>query len=332
MRGGPLPALSPGRAAALSALVVLLLHNPASAQGCDPSGFPVAPGQARAALVLSGGGAKAAYEVGVVQAFREKGVRLEVVAGTSAGALVAAMVAAGDEEALEALWRATSTRDVYRGPGSNPLATLLYYLEPTFLTLWRLDRQGAIFDTAPLRRLIEERIDFARIRASPTRLLVVANDLRSLGRRVFDNATVSPDALMASLSIPIAFPPVYRDGEALVDGGLTEPAPILETLERFGHRLDRVFSVFIHDPRPPDGPERLTLRDVIDRTIELTIAHGVARDTELARLRHPGVEIQVIRPATPLGIRPLEFRPEDAGRAIERGRRDGLVCLERLGY
>lgn len=331
MRGGPLPALSPGRAAALSALVVLL-HGPASAPGCEPFARFIAPEQAHAALVLSGGGAKAAYEVGVVQAFREKAVRLEVVAGTSAGALVAAMVAAGDHEALETLWRATTTGDVYRGPGSNPLATLLYYLEPTFLTFWRLDRQGAIFDTAPLRRLIEERIDFARIRGSPTRLLVVANDLRSLGRRVFDNATVSPDALMASLSIPIAFPPVYRDGEVLVDGGLTEPAPILETLERFGHRLDRAFAVFIHDPRPPDGPERLTLRDVIDRTIELMIAHGVARDTELARLRHPEVEIRVIRPSAPLGIRPLEFRPEDAARAIEQGRRDGLACLERLGY
>lgn len=331
MRGGPLPALSPGRAAALSALVVLLL-GPASAPGCEPSALPIAPGEARAALVLSGGGAKAAYEVGVVQAFREKGVRVDVVAGTSAGALVAAMVAAGDHDALLELWRTATTGDIYRGPGSNPLATLLYYLEPTFLTYWRLDRQGAIFDTEPLRRLIEERIDFAKIRGSPRRLLVVTNDLRSLGRRVFDNQTVSPDALLASVSIPIAFPPVYQDGEVLVDGGLTEPAPILETLERFGHRLDRAFAVFIHDPRPPGGPERFTLRDVIDRTIEMIIANGVARDTELARLRHPEVEIRVIQPSAPLGIRPLEFRPEETARAIEQGRRDALACLDQLGY
>jgi len=331
VRGGPLPALSRARQALLLVLVVLLVGPPA-VLACGPAGLSIAPHRTRTALVLSGGGAKAAYEVGVVQALRDKAVRLDVVAGTSAGALVAALVAAGDDAALDDLWRTTTTRDVYRGPGSNPLSTLLYYLEPTFLTFWRLDRQGAIFDTAPLRRLIEERIDFEKIRAAPRELLVVVNDLRSLGRRVFDNRTVGPDALLASVSIPIAFPPVYRDGEVLVDGGLTEPAPILETLERFGHRLDRAFAVFIHDPRPPAGPERFTLRDVIDRTIEMMIASGVARDTELARLRHPGVEIQVIRPSAPLGIRPLEFRPEEAQRAIEQGRRDALACLERLGY
>lgn len=333
MRGGPLPALSPGRSAALLGLLALLLGPPSAlAGGCGPSGLPIGPAEARTALVFSGGGAKAAYEVGVAQAFRERAVRLDVVAGASAGALVATMVVAGEHDALLDLWRTVTTQDVYRGPGSNPLSTFLYYLEPTFLTYWRLNRQGAIFDTTPLRRLIEERVDFEKVRASPRQLLVIANDLRSLGRRVFDNQTVSPDALLASVSIPIAFPPVYQDGEVLVDGGLTEPAPILETLERFGRRLDRAFTVFINDPRQADGPANFTLRDVIDRTIEMTIASGVARDTELARFRHPGVEIQVVGPSVPLGIRPLEFRPEETARAIEQGRRDALACLDQLGY
>src|SRR2546428_12714581 len=58
------------------------------------------------ALILSGGGAKGAYEAGSAAAFAERGLPFRIVAGSSAGALNAAMIVAGRADRLEALWRA----------------------------------------------------------------------------------------------------------------------------------------------------------------------------------------------------------------------------------
>src|SRR2546427_10958413 len=68
------------------------------------------------------------------------------------------------------------------------------------------------------------------MRASPVRLLVVTTDLARRERRVFDNQTVTVEALMAAAAGPGAFPPVEVDGALLVDGGLLGRAPVLEAL------------------------------------------------------------------------------------------------------
>ena len=79
--------------------------------------------------------------------------------------------------------------------------------------------------------LIAPTVEMDRIRAAPMRLLVTTTDLER-AKRIFDNATVTVDALFAAAAVPGAFPPVEIDGALLVDGGLTGRAPVLEALRR----------------------------------------------------------------------------------------------------
>jgi len=85
-------------------------------------------------------------------------------------------------------------------------------------------------EPAPLRELITASVDLDRVRASPMQLLIVTADLVHRTPRVFDNATVTVDALMATSAVPGAFPPVAIGDGALVDGGITARAPVLEAL------------------------------------------------------------------------------------------------------
>src|SRR6185503_6325140 len=198
----------------LIALVTRILAPASSAAGpARCAGSSAAPPDAPMALVLSGGGAKGAWEAGVAAALVEAGLPIALVAGSSAGALNGAMIAAGRIERLEALWRGLDRDRLYslRAP----------VFLPGWLTLMALDRAGSLFDARPLRDLIAATVEIDRIRAAPMRLLVTTTDLERRDKRIFDNATVTVDALFAAAAVPGAFPPVEIDGALLVDGGLT---------------------------------------------------------------------------------------------------------------
>ena len=304
----------------LSALLVVLLAAASTTSACEPARAPL---DAPLALVLSGGGAKGAWEAGAAVALIERGVPVRLVAGSSAGALTAAMLADGRLDRLQTLWRSLSREQVYAlRPG-----VLFAGLLPGWLTLLALDHAGSLLDPTPLRELIAATLDFDRVRASPRRLLVVTTDLARRAPRVFDNATVSVDALMAAAAVPGAFPPVSVDGALLVDGGLTGRAPVLEALataEPIGRAL-----VLLSYAADEVGEAPTRLRRTLEEAFETAMIHQVRRDTELARLRHPAVEVQLLAPTAPLQLRPLEFDPVAMGEALARGRADALRCLER---
>ena len=276
------------------------------------------------ALILSGGGAKGAWEAGVAAALIERGLPVRVVAGSSAGALNAAMVADGRLDRLQALWRTVTREQVYTLRASVLFAGLL----PGVLTLWALDRAGSLLDPAPLRELITTSIDLERIRASRVELLVVATDLARGNKRAFDNRSVSVDALMAAAALPGVFPAVRVDGVPLVDGGLTGRAPVLEALA-LGRAIGRAVVVMSYAP-DERASAPTTLRRTLEESMELVMIHAIRRDVELARLRHPDVDVQLLTPSAPLLLRPLDFDPEGMGRALERGRADAQACLDAM--
>jgi NTE family protein len=306
--------------AVLGTLLAVLLAAVSVASACEPARAPL---DAPVALVLSGGGAKGAWEAGAAAALIERGVPVRLVAGSSAGALTAAMLADGRLDRLQALWRSLSREQVYAlRPG-----VLFAGLLPGWLTLLTLDHAGSLLDPAPLRELIAATLDFDRVRASPRRLLVVTTDLARRAPRVFDNATVSVDALMAAAAVPGAFPPVSVDGALLVDGGLTGRAPVLEALataEPIGRAL-----VLLSYAADESGEAPTRLRRTLEEAFETAMIHQIRRDTELARFRHPTVDVQLLAPAAPLRLRPLEFDSVAMVEALERGRADALRCLER---
>ena len=294
-------------------------YAPAGAEGaCAPSGRPL---DTPTALVLSGGGAKGAYEAGVAAVFVERGVPIRLVAGSSAGALNAAMIADGRVARLEALWRGLTRDRVYSLRPSVLFAGLL----PGWLTLLTLDRAGSLFDPDPLRELIDASLDLDRIRASPVRLLVVTTDLARREQRLFDNRTLTREALMAAAAVPGAFPAVEVDGALLVDGGLTGRAPVLEALAAEAG-VERAVVVMSYAPDEQGNPPT-TMRRAVEEAFEMGMIHQIQRDVELARLKFPAVELHVLTPSALLGLRPLDFDPTAIARALERGRADAAACL-----
>ena len=306
-----------GALVALISVLTVTLVVP-TAWACEPLRGPL---DAPAALVLSGGGAKGAWEAGAALAFIEGGLPVRLVAGSSAGALNAAMLADGRADRLRAQWRGLTREQVYTLRASVFFAGLL----PGWLTLWALDSAGSLFDPQPLRQLISSSLDLDRIRASPVRLLVVTTDLARRERRVFDNQTVTVEALMAAAAVPGAFPPVEVDGALLVDGGLLGRAPVLEALAS-GAPVGRVVVVMSYAP-DERGQRPTTMRQTIEESFEMSMIHQIGRDTELARLKYPGVEVQLLTPSTPLLVRPLDFDAEAMSRMLDRGETDALACL-----
>ena len=289
-----------------------------AAAECTP---PTAAADAPVALVFSGGGAKGAYEAGVALGLLTRGVPIRLVAGSSAGALNAAMVADGRVDKLDELWRGVTREQVYAFRPSILFAGLL----PGWLTLLTLDHAGSLFDARPLRALSERALDFDRVRASEVRLVVVTTDLERREKRLFDNRTVSVDALMAAAAVPGAFPPVEIDGALLVDGGLTARAPVLEALEA-GIPLGRVIVVMSY-ASGERGERATTMRRVLEEAFEMAMIHQIRRDTELARLRYPHVDVALLTPSAPLALRPLDFAPAALAAALELGRADAASCL-----
>jgi NTE family protein len=301
------------------ALLALLAAAAPASPACTPS--PVAA-DAPLALVLSGGGAKGAYDAGVATGVLDR-LPIALVAGSSAGALSAAMIADGRLDRLESTWRGITRERVYRVRPSAVLAGLL----PGWLTLLTLERARSLLDPAPLRALIAETIDLDRVRASPRQLVVVATDLAHRQLRVFDNSTVTVDTLMAAIAVPGVFPPVEVDGTLLVDGGLISRAPVGEVLERMPG-LARVLVVAGDPPgATTDRPTRL--KRALEESIETSMLHQIRRETELARLRYPAVDVQLLTPSVALSLRPLDFDPAGMARAFEQGRADALLCLQR---
>ena len=309
---------APARLSLLVLLGLTLGAGSAAASSCGPSTRPL---DAPIALVLSGGGAKGAYEAGVAAVFVERGLPIRLVAGSSAGALNAAMVADGRMDRLEALWRGLSRGRVY----SLRTRVLFAGLLPGWLTLLALDRAGSLFDPQPLRELIDASLDLDRVRASPVRLLVVTSDLARREPRLFDNQSVTREVLMAAAAVPGAFPAVAVDGALLVDGGLTGRAPVLEALAA-EPGVGRAVVVMSYAPDERGAPPT-TMRRALEEAFEMGMIHQIRRDVELARLKFPGVEVHLLQPSAALALRPLDFDQAGIARALERGRADALACL-----
>ena len=300
-------------------IVVTLGIPPVAVATCVPA--PIGR-DVPTALILTGGGAKGAYEAGALAAFSERGLPIRLVAGSSAGALTAAMVAAGRADRLEATWRTMTREQIYSLRTSVFFAGLL----PGWLTLRALGRASSLLDPRPLRETIAASVELDRIRSSPIGLLVTATDMARRQTRAFDNRTVTVEALVASAAVPGLFPAVEVDGALLVDGGLTGRAPVLEALD--AAPVGRALVVLSYAPE--QGASAMTIRRSLEEAFETAMLHQINRDIELARLKHPAIDIQLLTPSAPLKLRPLEFDRDGITRALALGRADAQACFDTL--
>ena len=168
------------------------------------------------AYVLPGGGALAAYQVGVLDALTAAGMRPDLLIGVSAGAMNAALFAwASDAEGvrhIERIWAGVKRRDLLRvHPGR--LALALAGKRTSFLD----NRHGIAF----LRR----HLGLRRIERAPIPLTIIATNLAT-GRPVALASGDVVSAIVASSAFPGVFPPVLFDGQTLIDGGVVADVPL----------------------------------------------------------------------------------------------------------
>lgn len=197
------------------------------------------------AFVLSGGGNRGALEVGALQALLERGIAPDILVGTSAGAMNAAFIAADPSLVgaltLGALWKSLRRRDVFPG---NALTMA-----------WRvLTGQDSLVSSDRLRDLVIRNLPpgvacFGDLRV---RLYTTAADLNTATLYLFgdDPSTPIVDAVMASASLPITFPPYMYQGAQLVDGGIVANVPIEIAMARGATEIYAIDLGYSGEPVP----------------------------------------------------------------------------------
>ena len=203
------------------------------------------------ALVLSGGGSRGAYECGAWQALRELNVRLDGVYGTSIGALNAALVAQDDFEAALDLWNNISIRQIVAVDEDEDFSVDTMLSRKRDIIPFLLENAHNFkMDVSPLVKLIDEKLDEGRVRASGMQLGMMLTRMPQFsGRAVRLNEIPQgqlADYLLASASCFPIFPMKEIDGEKYMDGGFADNMPIAMAIE---DGAEEIIAVDIH-PQP----------------------------------------------------------------------------------
>ena len=269
---------------------------------------PMLPGQV--VLVMQGGGALGAYQVGVYQALHEAGIEPDWVIGTSIGAINGALIAGNaPEHRLERLhefWARVEQRAGASAFGGIPaLGTMLAHMttmtnglapffspnpKSWFGPHFRVGLEdAAYYTTAPLRATLAELVDLDYLNDSETRLTVGAVHVSTGEMRYFDSRDepIGLEHIMASGALPPAFPAVRIDGEPYWDGGIYSNTPIEAVLDDKPRRDSVIFTVHMWNP---EGPEPTSLWEVMGRQKDIQYASRakshIARQKQIHHLRH----------------------------------------------
>lgn len=207
-------------------------------------------------LALQGGGALGAFTWGVLDTLLRGGARFEGLSGASAGAVNAVVLANalidGDAEhaceKLSRFWRKVSNAFPLSGSFAAPAALAAIDLMPIAPSPARLNP----FGLNPLRDLLADEIDFARLRrSSPVQLFVSATRVEDGRARIFHTHEISLEAVLASACLPQLQQAIEVDGEAYWDGGYSANPPIMELVR--ATRAPDLVVVELTTPLPSNG-------------------------------------------------------------------------------
>ncbi len=188
-------------------------------------------GMARVALVLGSGGARGYAHLGAVAELRARGHQVVAVSGTSMGAVVGGLVAAGKDEEF-ATWASTLTQ-----------RRVVRLADPTW-------GGGGAASAERLMASLDELVGEVMIEDLPVPFTAVATDLAARREVWFQRGPLIP-AIRASIAIPGLFTPAVVDGRILVDGGLLNPLPLEPTAAA---AADFTLAVSLQGPREPHEP------------------------------------------------------------------------------
>jgi NTE family protein len=246
-------------------------------------------------LALQGGGAHGAFTWGVLdRLLDEPRLRIEGISGTSAGAMNAAVLVHGHADnglqgakaALEDFWRRVSRAATFSPFRRSPLDILMgrWTLDtsPIFLAFDLAARVFSPYDlnprgANPMRDILAECIDFARLEQSPIRLFVTATNVRTGRGRVFHNSELTPNVLLASACLPTLFQAIEIDGEAYWDGGYVGN-PTITPLVRECASSDTLL-VQVNPIERPGTPR--SAREILDRLNEVSFNSPLMKELRM---------------------------------------------------
>ncbi len=217
------------------------------------------------AFVLGGGGVLGAVEVGMVRALLERGIRPDLIVGTSIGAVNGVLVAARPDRSVTArmmeLWASPQAREVFGDSAPRQLA--------------RIARAGThLHSAAPLRTMLARELDGAEdFKDLAVRFECCAASIERAAEHWFTAGPVI-DAVLASAAVPALLPPVLIDGEHYVDGGIVNSIPVGRAID-LGARTVYVLQVGRID-RPLTAPRNVI--DVAKVAFEISRRHRFARE------------------------------------------------------
>ena len=245
-------------------------------------------------LALGGGAARGFAHVGVIAVLEEAGLKPQLVVGTSAGSLVAALYASGKTSAQ--------------------LQQTALNMEEVALTDWMLPLVGrGMFRGEALGRYVNELVAGRLIENMAIPLGIVATDLNSGEALLFQRGDTGR-AVRASSAVPAVFLPVKINGREYVDGGLVSPVPV-----RFARRMGADVVVAVDISSPPEG-------NPADGTLQILLQTFAIMGKSINQYELKDADV-VVRPSL-VGLKGADFSSRQ--RAIDAGRAAMLAALPAL--
>lgn len=264
--------------------------------------------QAKRVFVLQGGGALGAYQAGVYEVLEKAGFMPDWLAGTSIGAINAALIAGNASNrrvgALRAFWEGVSAglplpvpirnatlRSLISDTNAAWIATagvpgfFMPRVVPPLFAPPGSASAVSFYDTKPLKSTLESLIDFDRINAKETRLSLGAVDVETGEQHYFDNEKqpIGPQHIMASGALPPGFPPIEVDGRQYWDGGVLSNTPVGHVLSE--HRSGDLL-IFQIDLFNAKGPLPRTILDAMEREKDIRYASRRRHNVEAVMQLH----------------------------------------------
>jgi len=275
-------------------------------------------------LVLSGGGARGAYEIGALKKpMADEGRDYDAIYGASVGGLTAAGLSqtplgkpAEAIKWLEDLWLGLSTKDIY----------VKWPLWPASVAL-----KKSVYDSSPLAHLVRSKFSLAKARASGKTVKVRAVNWET--KEVRDVSQEDDDFIdwvLASASYPVMLLPVEINGEEWTDGGARDITPITAALLDGCKRIDVITT---DDPNLPshrwDPKCQTAITGYLPRLLTITFDEVMRNDLRNVGINNPfvrlvdeyaDVEFRVLQPTKRMnGFDSLDFSPENIRKMIDIG-------------
>ena len=263
-------------------------------------------------LALQGGGSHGAFTWGVLdRLLEEPWIDIVAISGTSAGAMNAAVLAdgwaeggaAGARKALDTYWarvsKAAAFSPLQRSPVDRLMGRWTLDTSPVYVAMDLMTRVLSPYDLNPLgfnplHSVLADSIDFDRLVTSPVKLFITATNVHTGRGRIFRNAEITPDVLLASACLPTMFQAVEIEGEPYWDGGFA-CNPTITPLVRESDAHDAIL-VQINPRERRETPR--SAADILNRLNEISFNSPLMKELRMIALLR-----QVVDPGKGEGAR-----------------------------